>query len=357
MIRQYLLLISLSVAFTHVFAQKLRVEPIIDLSCTAVKSQDKTGTCWSFSTVSFLESEMKRMGFNEMDLSEMYFVRFIYFDKAQNYVLRQGKANFSQGSLSHDVINVVKKHGIMTEEYYPGRVNNDPYNHDQLEEELKTYLDQVIANKERGPYWMTNVNKILDKHLGALPRGIIGKNLSQANGLIPRDYISFTSFKHHPYHSKFILEIPDNYSNGSYFNVPLADLRKIVDHALESGYTVAWDGDVSEKGFKAKEGYALLAPESSDGMWTMDFVESRVSHAVRQSEFFTYKTTDDHLMHIVGKVKGNDGTNYYKVKNSWGSIGPFDGFLYMSEAYFDMKTVGILVHKSAVPEDVKASFE
>ena len=338
-------------------AQRSGLKVINDLSCTEVKSQGNTGTCWSFSTLSFLESEIIRLGFEQVDLSEMYIVRHIYFDKAMNYYLRQGKANFSQGSLSHDVINVIAKYGVLPEQVYPGLKNgSDTHNHTELEQELKDYLDQIIAAKDKSPYWPVEINKILDKHLGAIPRSVNPSEFSSFYGIEPSNYVSFASFKHHPRYESFILEIPDNYSNGTYLNVELAELRAIVDNALSNGYTVSWDGDVSEVGFKAKEGYAILT--ASEGMsWSGEFRETRVSADLKQDEFMTYKTTDDHLMHIVGKVKDASGKSYYKVKNSWGEIGPFKGYLYMSEAYFDMKTVGIMVHQMAVPDSITSKFQ
>ncbi len=338
------------------FAQSPSLKGLEDITCTAVKSQGRTGTCWSFSTISFLESEIIRMGFDEIDLSEMYIVRHIYFDKAQNYYLRQGKANFSQGSLSHDVINVIEKYGVVPEKNYPGRTADTPHDHEALEKELKELLDAEIKSKDKSPYWMTKVNKVLDKHLGALPREVDALGYASFNGLNPEAYMSFTSFNHHPKYKSFILEIPDNYSNGSYMNVELEDLRSIVDYALANGYTVSWDGDVSENGFRAKEGLAVL---SNDEVISLDneYRETRVDDNLRQDQFMTYVTTDDHLMHIVGRVKDNMGRTYYKVKNSWGEIGPFAGYLYMSEAYFDMKTVGIMVNTMAVPETLKRKFK
>ena len=336
-------------------AQDIQLMDGKTLKCTDVKSQGNTGTCWSFSTISFLESEVLRMGFDEIDFSEMYIVRHIYFDKAMNYYLRQGKANFSQGSLSHDVINVIAKHGIVPDKSYPGRKGKESYNHTDLEKELKEFLDSEISSKDKTPFWMIQVNKILDKHLGALPREVDANAFSSYYGLSPDNYVSFTSFKHHPVYTSFILEIPDNYSNGSYLNVELGDLRTIVDYALDKGYTVSWDGDVSESGFRAKEGFAVLS-NTSDSTIPQDYKETRVNAGLRQDEFMTYKTTDDHLMHIVGKVEDSMGRKYYKVKNSWGELGPFEGYLYMSEAYFDMKTVGVLVHKMAVPPAIQNRF-
>lgn len=296
------------------------------------------------------------MGFDKVDLSEMYIVRFTYFDKARNYYLRQGKANFSQGSLSHDVINVIKSYGIVKESLYPGRMDDQAHNHEELEKELKEYLDSAIESKDKSPLWMAGVNKILDKHLGVLPRGTDGVELASFFGINPTSYMSFTSFTHHPMYESFILEIPDNYSNGSYMNVEMKELRTIVDHALANGYTVSWDGDVSENGFRAKEGYAVLSTDKKINL-AKEYKQTRVDANLRQNEFMTYTTTDDHLMHIVGRIQDEKGRTYYKVKNSWGKLGPYDGYLYMTEAYFDMKTVGILVNTDAVPGSIKSKFK
>lgn len=327
-----------------------------EMACTAVKSQGKTGTCWSFSTVSFLESELMRKGQKEVDLSEMYIVRNIYLDKAQNYLLRQGKAQLSQGSLAHDVLRAVRMKGAMAETDYEGKKIKNVYNHGQLEEELKVLMDSAIKDKEVRANWREKANALLDQHMGALPKNFDAekaKDYADKLSINPDDYITLTSYAHHPFYETFVLEIPDNYSNGSYYNLPVDELQAIADSALKNGYTLAWDGDVSEKGFSAKQGIAVLPKEENRAdLFTTPKEEIEVTQALRQSTFESYATTDDHLMHIMGKAKDQIGTNYYLVKNSWGKLSPYKGFLYMSSAYFRLKTVAITVHKDAVPEEI-----
>ena len=328
------------------------------VACTPVKSQDKTGTCWSFATASFIESELMRMGIEDIDLSEIYVVRNIYIDKAKNYVLRQGKANFSQGSLAHDLIKHIGQNGIIPEQFYSGKLYGEKkHDHSELERGLKGFLDGIISGKMISQKWQPALTKILDVYLGEVPEVFevngnkhTPKSYASSLGLEVQDYVSITSFNHHPFYEEFILEIPDNYSNGSYYNVPLAEMMEIMDFALLSGYSVAWDGDVSEKGFNAREGIAILpVNEESPDLFTKIVPEINVDQGIRQAGFESYSTTDDHLMHIVGIALDQNGNKYYIVKNSWGEISPYKGYVYMSEQYMRMKTISIMTNKAALP--------
>jgi bleomycin hydrolase len=341
-------------------------EMVKGLNCTAIKSQGNTGTCWSFATSSFLESELLRIGKEPFDLSEMYVVRNIYKEKARNYVLRQGKANFSQGSLAHDVILAAKKYGLIPEESYSGKTDaNAGHDHSEMEAVLKGMLDGVIKQKSVSDKWMKVVEATMDIYLGTAPEKFSykgkeyqPKSFAKDNGINPDDYISLTSYTHHDYYDDFILEIPDNFSNGSFYNLPLNELMSVMDYAIQSGYSVAWDGDVSEKGFSAKEGMAILpADEKREDLFKQPAEELKVTPEMRQATFESYATTDDHLMHLTGIAKDKKGTKYYLIKNSWGEIGPEKGYLYMSEAYAKLKTVAILVHKNAVPKDILKKLE
>ncbi|MCO4807593.1 aminopeptidase [Salibacteraceae bacterium] len=337
-------LTSLNAQYTFVEEKKLE--------CTEVKSQDNTGTCWSFSTSSFIESELLRMGKGNQDLSEMYIVRNIYRDKARNYILRQGTSNFSQGALAHDLIRMMGQVGLMFESDYSGLVGEDStHNHSEMESALKGYLDGVRKSKNVSDKWMAGFDGILDAYLGPLPAGKDPQKLAASFGIKASDYVSYTSFTHHPFDAPFILELPDNYSNGSFNNVPLDDLMKIIDEALANGYSLAWDGDVSEKGFAARSGLAIVPKDPKrDSLMTIPGEELIVSQELRQEQFERLKTTDDHLMHMIGTAEDENGTKYYIIKNSWGAISDFDGFLYMSESYVRLKTVGILLHKDGVPK-------
>ena len=341
------------------------------LSATPVKNQQNTGTCWSFSTTSFVESELIRIGQGEHDLSEMYTVRQIYLEKALNYIRRQGKAQFSEGSLSHDVINIVRKYGAVPESAFNGLNNGDiKYNHSELEAVLQGMLDGMIKNKGNlSNHWKNAVEAILDVYLGEVPaefkyneKSYDAKSFAdKVLKINPDDYIELTSYEHHPFYKVCVLEIPDNFSNGFYYNVPLADLEKITDNAVTLGYTVAWDCDVSEKGFSQKNGLAILPAKSWNDMtkdekkaaFKVPVPQMEVDQAMRQSTFDNYSTTDDHLMHITGIAKDSKGDSYYQVKNSWGERGEFDGYLYASKAYFQLKTVAVMVHKDAIPTQIK----
>lgn len=334
----------------------------ISLTCTPVISQGKTGTCWSFSTTSYLESEVARMGHGIHDLSELYQVRNTYTDKAQNYILRQGTAQFGQGALSHDVINSVKKHGIVPNAAYTGLTDTSISNHDHREliKMLKNMVTNAVENKILSDKWNQSYQAILDIYLVKNPESFEyqGKQYTPQEfaaylGIDPQQYITLTSFTHQPAYDRFILEIPDNFSNGIYHNVALDELEKTVDYALENGFTVTWDGDVSEIGFSQDQGLAILTSEINKNDAFKNYTkEEKVTPASRQQNFENYNTTDDHLMHIVGKGIDKKGVTYYKIKNSWGEKGPYNGYLYMSLPYFRMKTVGILLHKDGIPKNI-----
>ena len=335
-------------------------EDDIRLECTEVKNQQRTGTCWSFATASFLESELSRVGGKLIDLSEMYVVRSIYNDKARNYMLRQGKANFSQGSLSHDLMRTIKRAGIMPQSVYDGKLEGDAmYDHSEMEAGLKGFLDAVRTQKRPSKNWMNAFNGILDAYMGDLPASFTidgteytPQEYAESLGIVTDDYVSITSFTHHPFYESFILEIPDNYSNGTYFNVPLDQLVNSIDNALSKGYSIAWDGDVSESGFSASEGIAILPKKNATEIFEHPVEEIKASQDLRQALFENYSTTDDHLMHIVGSAKDQRGTKYYIIKNSWGERGPYDGYLYMSETYLKMKTIAVMLHEGALTFEI-----
>lgn len=334
-----------------------------DCNCTSIKNQQNTGTCWSFATSSFLESELIRMGKQEeYDLSEMYFVRQSFLDKAKNYVYRQGKAQFGQGGLSHDVITAFKEAGAVPESVYSGKLPGEyMHDHSELEVALKGLLDVIVKEKKPTNKWVAAIAGILDAYLGKAPEKftVKGKEYTPQTyaaslGINPDDYISFTSYTHHPFDQKMVLEIPDNWSNGSYYNVPINDIVAITKNAISKGYSVAWDGDVSEKGFAAGKGIAVMpVDEKREDLFTKPGEEVAATQEIRQQTYENYTTTDDHLMHVSGTAKDQNGTTYFYVKNSWGEISPYSGYLYMSEPYFRLKVVGIMVHKDAVPADIR----
>ncbi|MCF1421842.1 C1 family peptidase [Mangrovimonas futianensis] len=353
------------------YSQKYEFTPIIDLDATEVVSQGITGTCWSFSTTSFLESEIIRKTGKFIDLSEMYSVRQTYPKKAWNYLMRQGNAQFSQGGLAHDVINSARDAGLVPQEVYTGYLNGQTkYNHIELEEVLKNVLDTYIENPANtlSPTWKTVVEGILDSYLGKQVESFTfegtsytPKSFMEMVQINPDDYISLTSFTHQPYNSKFILNIPDNFSNGSFYNLPLDDLMQVITHALENGYTVELDCDVSEKTFSAKHGVAVIPEDESMNKEILTEIRSEkaITPDFRQQEFENFHTTDDHLMHITGLAKDQKGNTYFKVKNSWGtdeSRVTYGGYVYFSEAYMRLKAISILIHKEALPKGIKQRF-
>jgi bleomycin hydrolase len=334
-----------------------------NIDCTEVKSQDSTGTCWSFATASFIESELIRREKGQHNLSEMFIVKNIYKDKARNYVLRQGKANFSQGALAHDFINSAHQFGMVPEEVYSGREDDTKrHDHGEMEAVMTGFLEAVAKQKKLSPKWKVACDKILDTYLGSAPerftyrdRSYSAKEFAKSLEFRGQDYVSVTSFTHHPYYEPFVLEIPDNYSNGSFHNLPIDDLIEIIDTAIENGFSVAWDGDVSEKGFSAARGMAVLpTDERRRDLFTRPGDEVEVTQEMRQETFESLATTDDHLMHLVGISRDSEGNKYYMVKNSWGEIGPYNGFIHMSEAYVRLKTMAIIVHQDAVPPRLQA---
>lgn len=336
-------------------------EMVYDVYATNVKSQDKTGTCWCFATKSFLESELYRMGKGDVDLSEMFIVRNTYPLKAERYFRYHGMFNFGQGGQAHDVMHIIKKYGLMPESAYSGKAAfKDEYNHSEMERALKGMLDGVISGRgEKSRVWLDAVNAVLDVYLGDIPQKFeyegetyTPESFRDEMGINPDDYVEFTSYISYPMWEAVNLELPDNWTFDLYYNVPADDLMRIMDYALENGYSVAWDGDVSEKTFNMKTGYAVL-PEDGEYSEEEPETEIEVTDESRQKTFDTFSTTDDHLMHMTGLAKNQEGTDFYYIKNSWGESGKYDGYIYMSEPYVKMKTIAFMVHKDAVPSDIK----
>ncbi len=345
---------------------------IKQLAATPVKSQDKTGTCWSFSTTSFLESELLRMGKGEHNLSEMFTVRNVYRQKCENYVRRMGAAQLGEGGLAHDKLNAVRQFGVVPESIYPGRKNpSKPYNHIQLEQSLKTLCDTFIAQAKKGALqedWMRKIDQALDAEFGTVPITFTYNNIQftptsfrEYLGLNPDDYVNITSFSHHPFWSYFILEIPDNFANGQYLNIPLNDFMRSLNHSLQQGYTVEWDADVSNPGFSSLNGLAV-APEAEWSAKSKEQIagtfqywepEKLVTQDQRQQAFDRLETQDDHLMHIVGMLNETQGGLYYTVKNSWGEVAGRKGYVYVSDAYMRLNTISFTIHKNALPRDIQ----
>ena len=297
----------------------LEFTPVSILKTTPVKNQARTGTCWDFATTSFVETELLRTGKGVYDLSEMYVVRYAYEDKADWYVREHGMANFGPGGQAHDVMDQIKKHGMVPENFYKGiQYGRESHNHSELQAVLGNFLDGVLKARQMTPVWKAAFSSIIETYLGKVPESfsINGKEMTPMEftkylNFNPDDYIELTSYTHHPFYQKFILEVPDNWANEEYYNVPEDDLMAVINQALQNGFSVAWDGDVSDKGFSHKKGLAILPvkdwadmdTEEQDSVFTHPVEGRKIMQTDRQKSFDNFKTTDDHLMHITGMVK------------------------------------------------------
>ncbi len=323
------------------------------IDCTPVTSQDRTGTCWCFATGSFLEAEAIRMGKGAHNLSEMFVVRNTYVNKVRNYILRQGKTNFGEGAMAHDLMSAVSEHGIVPEEVYSGLIGGEKkHDHGELESVLQAIAETYAKCRAPSANWHPVVDAVLDIYLGKAPsefsyRGVTYTPASFAEylGFKKENYIDITSYTHHPFGESFTLEVPDDFSGGPFLNVPIDDLIATIDRAIENGYSVAWDGDVSEKGFIMGNGIAVLPADDNHDFANKPGAEMTVTQEMRQKTFEDFSTGEEHLMHLVGIAKDQNGAKYYIIKNSWGEIGSQKGYLYMSEAYARLKTVAITVHR------------
>ncbi len=352
---------------------------------TSVKDQNKSGTCWCFAGTSMFEDEIVRRGGKPLDLSEMFTVRQCYLDKADRYVRMYGGTNFAAGGSIMDLPYVWKNYGAVPEEVYSGLgYGEEKHVHGELDAVLKAYLDAVIRkpNKRLSTAWRKGVEAILDAYLGEVPETFeVGgktytpRSYADALGLVPDDYVALTSFTHHPMYEPFVLEVSDNWLWAPYQNIEMNELKEVVDNAIAHGFPVVWAADVSEGGFKWKEGFAVMPKERTeadmDGTELARWVklsdqerkdkqfdikgpveEIEVTPEMRQEMFDRQETTDDHGMEIVGIATDQKGNRYYKVKNSWDTNQVYDGFFYVSEPYFLAKTLSILVHKDAIPSGI-----
>lgn len=386
-------LIALSVSLLlsgSLLAQGYQFTEVKKNPITPVKNQANSGTCWSYSAMGFLESELIRMGKGKHDLSEMYNVRRNYKDKGDKYVRLHGMLNFAQGGSFADVIETIDEYGLMPEEAYKGlNYGLDKNNHGEVEGVLGSIVKSVVENNNKTltPVWGKGFDAVLDAYFGEVPANFTynGKTYTpqawaKELGLTASNYVSLTSFTHQPFYKGFALEIPDNWRWSKSYNLPIDEMMKTIDYALENGYTVAWASDVSEIGF-TRDGLAVMPDETSAenvgsdqahwlGLSQRDkdaalkkkvsegpVKEKVITQEMRQLAYDNYQTTDDHGMLIYGIAKDQNGTKYYMVKNSWGEAGKYKGLWYASEAFVKYKTMSVVIHKDAIPSDINKKIE
>ncbi len=356
----------------------------VEVPHTPVKNQYRSGTCWSFSGIGHVEAEILRIKGKTVDLSEMFMVRHVYADKAKKYIRLHGNLNLASGGGFSDIFYVIKNYGLITEEAYSGLViGEENHVHGEMDDVLKAYTDAVMKNSNRKltPVWFEGFEALLDTYLGKVPETFIADGqtytplkYASTSGINPDDYIELTSYTHRDYYKPFIMELPDNWIWGESYNLPLDEFLSTIDFALQHGYTVAWDADVSEKGFSWKNGLAIVPEENPENMvdslrvkyakmtktdrlkalYSFDEIvpEAKITPETRQRTYDDYETTDDHNMLIVGLAYDQLGNKYYKVKNSWGTEGHiYEGYFYASEAYVALKTLYVTLHKDGVPHN------
>lgn len=344
---------------------------VINLQNTSVKNQGSSGTCWSYSANSFLESEMARMGKQPVEISQIFSARNTYIEKGKMYVRMHGAVTLGDGGSLYDVINMYKKYGAVPQSVYTGlNYGTDKNKFGEMAQITESILQAVVKNPngELTPNWQTAYAAVIDSYLGQVPTSFDynGKKYTPQSfakevvGINPDDYIQISSFDTTPFYTKGMLLVPDNWAFEQVYNVKANDLTSIVDNALKKGYTVAWAGDVSEKTFSWKNGVAFVSDKNFNDMTTEEKSnifngpkpEPVTTDEARQKQFDNYSTTDDHGMHIVGLAKDQNGKEYYIVKNSWGETNDYKGYLFMTKEYVKLKSTAIMVNKAAVPNDL-----
>lgn len=387
--RKILISIVILIAAVTISAQNAYTfKTVKENPITSVKNQSSTSTCWSFSGVGLIESELLRMGKGTFDLSEMYIVRKNYEDKAKKYARLHGSLNFSPGGSFADVIETINAFGIIPNEVYVGlNYGSESHDHGELDKVLSSYMEGIIGARNLSPVWFNGFSSILDTYLGEVPEKFIYNGTEYTPhtfvdylGINQDDYISLTSFSHHPFYTAFPIEVPDNWRWANSYNLPIDELSEVIDNAIMQGYTVAWASDVSEAGF-SRSGIAIVpdenAPENSGSdkeRWLGQsnrerdaiirtrigvemLAEKKITQEMRQDAFDNYQTTDDHGMQIYGIANDQKGNKYYMVKNSWGETGPYNGLWYASDSFVRYKTLTIVLHKDAIPAGIAKKLD
>lgn len=383
--RKLFILSALVLMTIGAYAQGYQFTVVKENPITSIKNQGSSGTCWSYSGLAFLESEAIRMGKGSHDLSAMYVARRNYADQAEKYIRTNGTINFSQGGSFADVVETLEQYGVIPMELYTGlNYGETGHNHSELEAGLSGYVKGINEKKNRrlSTAWYNGLNGILDAYFGIIPtefeyqgKTYTPQSLCKSLDLESKNYISLTSYTHHPFYQPFAIEIPDNWRWALSYNLPVDELMQVFDNAINNGYTIAWASDVSEIGF-SRNGIAVIpddeAPEnmgSDQAHWLGlsqgeknnrlrskieqgPVKEKAITQEMRQIAYDNQETTDDHGMQIYGIAKDQNGSKYYIVKNSWGEAGPYKGIWYASESFVKYKTMSIMIHKDALPKDI-----
>ncbi len=351
--------------------EKFKFTDVKDLEDSPVKNQGSSGTCWSYSGNSFLESEMLRMGKPFVDISEIFTARCAYIERAKNYVRMHGRIGWGDGAELHDVLEIYKKYGAMPYDQYTGLNYGTTKNKfGEMQAALEGFLQGIVKNPngKLTKNWLPAFTAVLDAYLGKVPEKFMFQGteytpLTFAKQVVEipvEEYLEIGSFTFAAPYEKTFLMVEDNWSLKEVMNVPMNDLTAIVDNALAKGYTIAWATDVSEKGFSWKNGVAIVPEKDYEEMdedekktmFDGPQKEKYITPELREDAFDNYTSTDDHGMHIVGVAKDQNGKEYYKVKNSWGDKNDYKGYLYVSKTYFNFKTIAILVHKNVIPAEI-----
>ena len=373
------IMLSLSAVAQEVKQDKPEFTVVKQAPVTSVKNQYRSGTCWCYSALSFVESEIIRQKGIEVDLSEMFVVNHAYFDRAVKYIRLDGKLGFSAGSSFGDVFEVIKSYGIVPQNVYSGmNYGTELPVQGELDAVLEGFVKALVTNPNRKltPAWKPAFQGILQAYLGEIPATFKAEEKAfnpltyrDYLGINTDDYINLTSFTHHPFYEPFIIEVCDNWRWGSAYNLPIEELMEVMYNAVENGYTIAWGADVSEKGF-TRSGIATVpdfenkvTAGSDQERWvgksetgkeeSAPAEEKVITQEMRQLAYDNKETTDDHGMHIYGLAKDQNGNPFFIVKNSWGKAGDYEGIWYASDAYVRYKTLNIVVHKDALPKSIK----
>ena len=366
---------SLKINASEKSAESFKFTDVINLANTSIKNQGSSGTCWSYSTNSYLESEMIRLGKQPVEISQVFSARNAYVEKGKNYVRMHGAVTLGDGGELHDVINMYKKYGAVPQEVYSGLNYGTTKNKfAEMASITEALLASVVKNPngELTPNWEKAYAAVIDSYLGEVPKNFTYKGKSytpqsfakEMIGINPEEYIEFASYATEPYYKKTMMMVPDNWSFDLVYNVKMNDMTAIIDNALKNGFTVAWATDVSEKSFSWKNGVAYvptkkyddMTKEEKENMFNGPKEELKITEELRQKAFDNYQTTDDHAMHIVGIAKDQLGKEYYIVKNSWGVTNDYKGYLYVTKDFVKYKTTSFMVNKGGIPADISTKI-